>query len=740
MKKVIDKEFDYAKPFSEGIACVVINKKYGFIDKTGNAITETKYDNAFDFENGTAWVYYDGKNSFIDKTGKELFPSDYMLGIFKEGLVLAKNKNSKYGFIDKTGKEVIPCQYDGAGGFSEGLAWVKMNTKFGYINKTGKLVVPLKYDKAESFQKGLAVVAVNGKYGCVDKNGKEIIPLKYSNTSNSAGDLLKVQIDSAGLSFKGYLDRTGKIIIPLEYVLLDDFGNGKFLAASTKIQIINRKNEKLVELNEYDSWSSVKDGIAFLKRRFNTPDAGKYVMLNSDGKEISAARYEVLDVLMIDGAIAFKNNNKWGYIDKTGKQITAPRYNDKLSFSNGYAQVSQNDTWFYIDKAGREYRDKPANASAGWVFFDEFKDNRNSWTNDSTSILTSRLTKEYLYLNNESLSDARSTTRTINKMDGSHNNFRIEVIMGIGGSETQGNGLIFGADKTGNGFFFLLKRDRQFRVIEFSNGKASVIQEWKYSHLINKLGTNKIAAYRFRDKWHFYINESVVLSTNARSFFGKETGFLLSPRNQLFIYSFKIYDWDLAEQAGEKEADKEPLYNAKVYDNFNGNNYKWYTGNDADAKIEYRDDGGYILEHKVKGSFSPSIPVETFNVIPTLFKVNTEQTKGQPDMAYGMCFGKKDVNNMYVFNINKNKNFQVGVWNNGQWKLLKEWTKTDVMPGTINILSFETGNSKWKFLINNKLVYECDALEFFGNEFGMYVEDIQTVLFRHFSAIEKIPK
>jgi WG containing repeat len=340
MKKVIDKEFDYARPFAEGISCVIVNGKYGFVDKAGNAITEIKYDHANDFENGLAMVYYDSKNSFIDKTGKELFPSDYMLGPFRDGLTLAKNKNSKYGFLDKTGKEIIPCNYDGAGSFAEGMAWVKLNNKFGFINNTGKLIVPMKYDKAESFLKSLAVVAVNGKYGYIDKKGKEIIPLKYSDASNSIGDLLKVQIDSAGLPFslKGYLDRTGKIIIPLKYVLLDDFGNGKFLAASNKIQIINRKNEKLVELNEYDGWSSVKDGIAFLKRRFNTPDAGKYVMINSDGKEVTPARYELVNTL-IDGAIDIKNNGKWGFIDKTGNQITPPRYDDKLSFEKGLARV-----------------------------------------------------------------------------------------------------------------------------------------------------------------------------------------------------------------------------------------------------------------------------------------------------------------------------------------------------------------------------------------------------------------
>jgi hypothetical protein len=135
--------------FSEGLARVKLNGKYGYIDKTGKEVIPCKYDNAENFSEGLAIV---------------------ML-------------NDKYGFIDKTGKEVTPLKYDNAGRFSEGLALVRLNDKYGYIDKTGKEVTPL-YDEIRNFSEGLARVRLNGKYGYIDKTGKEVIPLSSGKSSD----------------------------------------------------------------------------------------------------------------------------------------------------------------------------------------------------------------------------------------------------------------------------------------------------------------------------------------------------------------------------------------------------------------------------------------------------------------------------------------------------------------------------------------------------------------------------
>ena len=90
-----------ALEFSEGLAAVRLNGKYGFIDKTGAVIIPIQYDNVY---------------SFI------------------EGLSNVRLKD-KWGFIDKTGKVVIPIQYDFVWNFFEGLAKVLLDGKGGSLTR-----------------------------------------------------------------------------------------------------------------------------------------------------------------------------------------------------------------------------------------------------------------------------------------------------------------------------------------------------------------------------------------------------------------------------------------------------------------------------------------------------------------------------------------------------------------------------------------------------------------------------
>ena len=102
-KIVIPCKYDFTSKFSEGLAAVVLNGKWGFIDKNGNEVTHIKYDS---------------------------------VGAFVEGLAPVR-LNDKRGFIDKVGNEVIPCRYDEVTDFIEGLAKVKLDDKEGVIDRFG---------------------------------------------------------------------------------------------------------------------------------------------------------------------------------------------------------------------------------------------------------------------------------------------------------------------------------------------------------------------------------------------------------------------------------------------------------------------------------------------------------------------------------------------------------------------------------------------------------------------------
>lgn len=83
-KKVIPAQFDFAAPFSEGLAavcsgCTEVSRgehafmkggKWGFIDKKGRIVIPLRFEQVSDFKQGRAPVKLDGRQRSIDKKGR----------------------------------------------------------------------------------------------------------------------------------------------------------------------------------------------------------------------------------------------------------------------------------------------------------------------------------------------------------------------------------------------------------------------------------------------------------------------------------------------------------------------------------------------------------------------------------------------------------------------------------------------------------------------------------------------
>ena len=118
-------------------------------------------------------------------------------------------------------------------------------------------------------------VELNGKYGLVDETGKEIVECKYDSISRRFSEgLADVCLNGKW----GFIDKTGKEIIECKYDKTTRFNEG--LA--------------LVELN------------------------GKCGLINKNGKEVVECKYD--NLWHSKSFYAVKLNDKWGFLDKTGKQ------------------------------------------------------------------------------------------------------------------------------------------------------------------------------------------------------------------------------------------------------------------------------------------------------------------------------------------------------------------------------------------------------------------------------------
>ena len=51
-----------------------------------------------------------------------------------------------------------------------------------------------------------------------------------------------------------------------------------------------------------------------------------------------------------------KKGDKYGYIDKKGKEVIKLKYDDASDFSEGIAPVREGDSWYIINKKGKVLR------------------------------------------------------------------------------------------------------------------------------------------------------------------------------------------------------------------------------------------------------------------------------------------------------------------------------------------------------------------------------------------------
>ena len=206
---VLPCEYDNIGELHDGLRAISREYKVGFCDSNGKIVIPISFSNdsqiLSEFSEGLACVMQNDNYIFIDKQGKKAINIEfgfwggaavYYLPRFKQGLAVA-HKNYKFGFIDKKGKWIIKPQYDAADEFSEGLAAVRKGNIVFYIDKQGK----------RAFKRNL---------GCVDEGCCGFVYGKFINgqaeVNISTRMIGKKKQDQYCDDIRAIIDRQGNII------------------------------------------------------------------------------------------------------------------------------------------------------------------------------------------------------------------------------------------------------------------------------------------------------------------------------------------------------------------------------------------------------------------------------------------------------------------------------------------------------------------------------------------------
>ncbi len=226
-----------------GLSAGMLDKTYGFIDKTGTFVIAPKFDDASPFAEGLAAICIGDKWGYIDKGGKTVIEPQFSLAnSFSESFAAVK-KNDKWGFIDRSGQLVVSPKYDEVRPFSDGLAAIQSDGMWGFVNTKGEEQIALNFPDIESdFQNGLASCAIDlspikSKNTTLIKIGNSIRGrgTKFSHDSESTTPFTLDRFFSPDLRY-GLIDKKGQFVLKPELSLVQKCSenmrviksNGKF--------------------------------------------------------------------------------------------------------------------------------------------------------------------------------------------------------------------------------------------------------------------------------------------------------------------------------------------------------------------------------------------------------------------------------------------------------------------------------------------------------------------------------
>ena len=355
------RQYDQLEPFSDGMAAVGKNGKWGYINHKGEEVIPCQFDSeheimyagieseetycvSHDFCDGVAVVRLNGKWGVIDKNGNGLIEDCH------DGIIICVSdimENAKCHFLNKKGEEIFTKAYSDMTTlkYSEGMIPVCNNGKYGYIDTKGNVVIPCQYSSASNFSEGIAVVnSSEDGFTCIDRQGNELFHKAGLTTYAKFHDGMLAVSESGNDEYGentryGFVNAKGELVIPCKYLSY----------------WMNTELNGVFDFSEGYTWLyEIEDQYVFMDKTgkavsfpYQRAYAGAYVKVFSEGI-----------------ASVTDNKGKVGFMDLSGNLVIPFKYGECENFHfnqraygvfrNGVALVRMGDKWGYVDKNGND--------------------------------------------------------------------------------------------------------------------------------------------------------------------------------------------------------------------------------------------------------------------------------------------------------------------------------------------------------------------------------------------------
>ncbi len=324
--------------------------KYGIIDINGNELLPCEYDELYSLKNtdNSIIIEKDGKKGLVDSTGKKVIDTTYKdilpLGDdYKLGYIVVDEDNN-YGVVDCNNQEVLEPKYEDIKSMTDnGKYIVKEKNNWELVNKDGtvnEIKALENADDVTGLKLGNIIIKENNKFGVINQNGDEIVSTDYDDVKFAFTDTFIVKKDGK----YGLANSENKIVIDPIYETMNYIESADLVEASED-GITSNLIDSSLETKLSGIVSEINTNKSYIKIRVDDED--KYY--NYRFEEQSEKDINTSNTLFLT-----KQNDKYGFVDKDGKEVVECIYDDaKTQNAYGYAAVQKDGKWGAIDQTGK---------------------------------------------------------------------------------------------------------------------------------------------------------------------------------------------------------------------------------------------------------------------------------------------------------------------------------------------------------------------------------------------------
>jgi hypothetical protein len=382
--EVIPARFERAMPFSEGLAAVRIEGRFGYVDRRGEIVIEPRFDLAGDFYQGLAEVLVGDRTGIVNRAGEIVIPPMFRRAVpLTKDVVIAVEGRWTSGYYQ--GFEKLPGLKDGvhelenAGLYHVGGYWVRRPDlkRISLFDRDGRGLV-------WATERGQSADLI----GLLASDGTWIADpqYEYAGLLSDERAVVRKRVGTALLS--GAVDPTGRLVIPLRPWALFGWRNGWGRAKESyqggKEGLVD-KNGHLIGGRYFDkveSWEEGDIATVLIGDRFMGLDRagnivphprngrlyascptgvrivemdGKAQITDAGGQQTAPYLFErLLQRPICDKPFPVQLGGKWGFVGLDGRLLfDPPIFDDLHGFEGDYAVVKQGQKWGIIDASGR---------------------------------------------------------------------------------------------------------------------------------------------------------------------------------------------------------------------------------------------------------------------------------------------------------------------------------------------------------------------------------------------------